>query len=378
MLSKTIPTGEQTLPIPTPLIELMKRTEQNPRYHAEGNVYNHTLMVMEQYKLHVDDFDLSEADRKVLYWTAALHDIGKPRVTRWKDKRWSARGHEQAGIPLARNILLQQPGITAAQREGILRLIRWHSVPLRWGLAARELSPYKRLATQVDLRLLGVFAFFDLKGRLCEDKNKIMDLVGHFNQQIVPRVQAEMGSYQAIQQAYQQANLTHQNALWHALKFDNIRLLEKLLHTQTKPTQGSIFDCVLRIGPQAPDAGFEANEHYPAHRRFALADAAWHTFSPQEQSARLMAAKNFILIHAESGKPVLIEGNLTHTDLRQALMHCARQAYGKIFYHTEAVALDKLLKAVSDPQTYQLLNHNFHQWDVIHPWEAHQWRSSKD
>ena len=128
-----VETESTALPIPSVYLELMRNTQQNPRYHAEGNVLNHTLLVLGEFYDLVASVPLSESDREVLYWAALLHDIGKPAVTYWDGKTWRAAGHEKAGVPLARNILMQQESISARQRNRILDLVRWHHLPLRMG-----------------------------------------------------------------------------------------------------------------------------------------------------------------------------------------------------------------------------------------------------
>lgn len=185
------PTTEEKLPIPGDLIARMKATKQNPRYHAEGNVYNHTLLVLEMFRAHAHEFELSKADHEVLFWAAVLHDSGKPEVTRWDHGRWVAKGHEAAGVPIARNILLQHPEVSTEQREKILDLVRWHFVPLRWGLKNKPVEDYRQLAEHTDLRLLGIFGYFDILGRLCEQKQTVLAIVKHFNKFIVPTIQAE-------------------------------------------------------------------------------------------------------------------------------------------------------------------------------------------
>ncbi|MEM7369268.1 MAG: HD domain-containing protein [Bacteroidota bacterium] len=169
----------------------MKETQQNPRYHAEGNVYNHTLLVLEKFHAHAYEFDLTDEERTILYWACILHDTGKPEVTHLKNGRWVSTGHEEAGVPIARDILLQHPEISESQRERILDLVKWHFVPLRWGLKRVDLQEYQQLSTQTNLRLLGIFAYFDILGRLCERKPVVLAMIRHFNEYIVPTVLQE-------------------------------------------------------------------------------------------------------------------------------------------------------------------------------------------
>ncbi|MBN9417440.1 MAG: HD domain-containing protein [Candidatus Eremiobacteraeota bacterium] len=71
--------------------------EQEPEYHPEGDVWVHTLMVLDQTaRLGAPE------DRLVLGLAALLHDLGKPSTTVREDGRISAHGHERAGLKPAR------------------------------------------------------------------------------------------------------------------------------------------------------------------------------------------------------------------------------------------------------------------------------------
>ena len=68
---------------------------QDPQFHPEGDVWVHTLMV-------VDETARLGGERLILGLAALLHDLGKPETTREENGRISAHGHEHAGIKPAR------------------------------------------------------------------------------------------------------------------------------------------------------------------------------------------------------------------------------------------------------------------------------------
>lgn len=68
---------------------------QDPQFHPEGDVWVHTLMV-------VDEAARLGGERLVLGLAALLHDLGKPETTREENGRISAHGHERAGLRPAR------------------------------------------------------------------------------------------------------------------------------------------------------------------------------------------------------------------------------------------------------------------------------------
>ena len=69
---------------------------QNPEFHPEGDVYTHTLGVIEFLP---DDADLT------MRLAALLHDLGKISTTEINDGRITAHGHEKVSAEMVRPIL---------------------------------------------------------------------------------------------------------------------------------------------------------------------------------------------------------------------------------------------------------------------------------
>ena len=359
-----------TLPIPVQYIEQMKRTEQNPRFHAEGNVYNHTLLVLEQFYKHADEFDLSEEEKEVLYWAAILHDVGKPKVTKCVNGRWIARGHEAAGVPIARDILLGKPEITKVQRHRILNLVRWHHVPMRWGLMGTKYSAYKKLATQTDIRLLGIFAMFDVLGRICVNKSHVLEVIDHFNELIVPRIRYEFASHTELQGFFQNANYKKKNALWNAFKTDDIRLLEKVMYRTPEKEREPQTSCVITIGPPKSGKTTYLEENYPDHQYFH--------FDRQNSSAPLTRQlshirKSLSNPYGEERK-VAIDGMHLNVAQRKEVMEYVRDCGSMIHY----VVFEKSLAEIhannqnsAHPIGASQIQAAYDQLYFPHPWESH-------
>jgi poly(A) polymerase len=77
-----------------PEVAAMKGVEQPPEYHPEGDVWIHTLLLLERLK----------QPSATLALGALLHDVGKPPTFRAAD-RIRFDGHVEAGVELARGIL---------------------------------------------------------------------------------------------------------------------------------------------------------------------------------------------------------------------------------------------------------------------------------
>ncbi len=78
-----------------PEIERMKGVEQPPQFHPEGDVWTHTLMLLEQ---------LEPGCSMTLAWGALLHDVGKPPTFRMAPDRIRFDGHVEVGVAMAGEI----------------------------------------------------------------------------------------------------------------------------------------------------------------------------------------------------------------------------------------------------------------------------------
>ena len=78
-----------------PEIAAMKGVEQPPQYHPEGDVFVHTLLLLDK---------LPAGGSKTLAWGALLHDVGKPPTFRVAPDRIRFDGHVEVGVKMAAEI----------------------------------------------------------------------------------------------------------------------------------------------------------------------------------------------------------------------------------------------------------------------------------
>ena len=74
-----------------PEVAALKGVEQSPDYHPEGDVFSHTLLLLEQL----------EQPPETLALGALLHDIAKPRTAARRDHRITFYGHCEMGEEMA-------------------------------------------------------------------------------------------------------------------------------------------------------------------------------------------------------------------------------------------------------------------------------------
>ncbi len=105
-----------------PELNALIGTPQDPEWHPEGDVWTHTLMVVDAAARIVrrEQAHLSKDEAFAVVMGALCHDFGKPGTTRFEGGRIRSRGHEEAGAEPAKAFLerLRAPGciVEAATR----------------------------------------------------------------------------------------------------------------------------------------------------------------------------------------------------------------------------------------------------------------------
>ena len=117
--------GQNALPPALAPLAALTGVPQNPAYHAEGDVWNHTMLVLDAAAAL-----RPQAQQPLGLMLAALcHDLGKALTTRVQDGRIISHGHEAAGIPLAQALLcglgFTDPALTAY----VCSMVRLHMRP---------------------------------------------------------------------------------------------------------------------------------------------------------------------------------------------------------------------------------------------------------
>ncbi len=140
---------------------------QEPEWHPEGDVWVHTLQVIDEARAGIDD--LTRAEQVAIMLGAACHDLGKPPTTAVIDGRIRSLGHEEAGVPVA-TALLDRLNVHAIDgvdvRREILGIVAHHLKPGAWFKAADVGDgAFRRLAQKVNLELLARVARADCMGR---------------------------------------------------------------------------------------------------------------------------------------------------------------------------------------------------------------------
>ena len=104
------------LPEVLPEISAMKGVAQPPQYHPEGDVWQHTLLLLE---------NLPRPCSRTQAWGALLHDVGKPPTFRVAPDRIRFDGHVEVGVKMAEEIC-RRLRFSNVDAEQTLALIQQH------------------------------------------------------------------------------------------------------------------------------------------------------------------------------------------------------------------------------------------------------------
>lgn len=141
---------------------------QEPEWHPEGDVWVHTLMVIDQARGRIAD--LEHPQQAAVMLGALCHDLGKPSTTAVIDGRIRSIEHEQMGVAPASALLdcLNIHSIGGFDvRKQVLGMVAHHLKPLSFRKADPPAGDgaFRRLAQKVDLELLARLALSDCLGR---------------------------------------------------------------------------------------------------------------------------------------------------------------------------------------------------------------------
>jgi tRNA nucleotidyltransferase (CCA-adding enzyme) len=87
------------LPVVAPELVPLAATPQDPGWHPEGDVWAHTLQVVDDAASLAAELAPDRPRQLAVMLGALCHDLGKASTTRFEDGRIRSRGHEEAGLP---------------------------------------------------------------------------------------------------------------------------------------------------------------------------------------------------------------------------------------------------------------------------------------
>lgn len=111
-----------------PEIHSLICTQQSPKWHPEGDVWNHTLMVVDKASEIIQKEELSTEESLILLFSSLCHDFGKTETTKIVNNEIVSPKHEAAGEEPAKKFLTSL-GVGGDLKEKIIKLVANHLQP---------------------------------------------------------------------------------------------------------------------------------------------------------------------------------------------------------------------------------------------------------
>lgn len=167
-------------------VKAMAETPQDAEWHAEGDVWTHTQMVLEELRSLAEWKAMSPDLQEQVMAAAFFHDIAKPVVTREEGGRIISPKHSLVGERMTREMLwkgLPEVGLEPVLiriREVICELVRFHGLPLHYQLDDKSAKKIRLVSQLIPLPALHALAKADVLGRICEGQQKAVEKVDMF------------------------------------------------------------------------------------------------------------------------------------------------------------------------------------------------------
>ena len=118
--------------------------EQNPKYHPEGDVWVHTMMVIDTAATLRD-----KAENPLGFMLAALcHDLGKKVSTTVEpDGRIRSIGHEKTGVPIGR-AMLKKLGFDFKLIDYAMNIVYYHMKPNNYAAQNSSQKAFNKVFSQ--------------------------------------------------------------------------------------------------------------------------------------------------------------------------------------------------------------------------------------
>lgn len=101
--------------------------KQDPRWHPEGDVFEHTMLVVDEMVRVCEERGVSGEDRIVMIFGALCHDMGKPETTiMHEDGAITSAGHAAAGVKHAETFVKRMGFATASMIERVCKIVKHH------------------------------------------------------------------------------------------------------------------------------------------------------------------------------------------------------------------------------------------------------------
>ena len=144
---------------PYTLIGELKKIPQSPQYHPEGNVWNHTMLVVDNAAKRKE----TSKNPRVFMWSALLHDLGKTPTTQIRKGKITSYDHDIIGEKLSTEFLQ----VFTEDKEFIdqvAKMVRWHMQILHV-VKGLPYANIEKMTSEVSITEIALLGLCDRLGR---------------------------------------------------------------------------------------------------------------------------------------------------------------------------------------------------------------------
>ena len=152
---------------PFSMIKDLKEVPQNPKFHSEGDVFIHTMMVVDEGAKNREKSN----DKRTFMWALLLHDIGKKPTTKVRKGRLTSYNHESVGADMTKEFLTyfnEEESFTSK----VTALVRWHMQSL-FVTKNMKFQNIRNMLEEVDINEIVLVSLSDRLGRGNLDSTEI-------------------------------------------------------------------------------------------------------------------------------------------------------------------------------------------------------------
>lgn len=160
---------------PFSVIACLREVQQNPKYHPEGSVFIHTMMVVDEGAKNRS----KSKDKRAFMWALLLHDIGKEPTTRMRKGRLTSYDHDKVGADMARKFL-EYFNQDIDFIDKVVGLVRWHMQSLFVGKNSK-FQNIDDMLKDVDEKEIVLVALSDRMGRGGMNQDKVRETINQIN-----------------------------------------------------------------------------------------------------------------------------------------------------------------------------------------------------
>lgn len=142
---------------------------QSPKYHPEGDVFKHVMLVVDEAakRRHLSK------DPRTLMWGAFLHDIGKAPTTKLRHGRITSYDHDSVGANMAIKFLNE-----ISEDEDFIKkvvaFVRWHMQSI-YVLKNLPYQNVEQMLKEIELEEIELLTISDRLGRGGMDEEKVRE-----------------------------------------------------------------------------------------------------------------------------------------------------------------------------------------------------------